>query len=575
MKTTRKPGARRLLALLGIGPLRALALGIAGRRNLVQSRLAERVRRHRSAAVAASCAAACLYVLAAFAADMLFESAPTAAHDTILRHRLDSPAASPSIVIVDIDERALAALAPRHGRWPWSREVLAGALERIGAARARGVLFNVMMSDPDRDHPDGDALMAFVAANAANTAFPMVRLAPGNDAQSRLEVRAIPGARAAAGAGTVALLVPAFDSMQGRMGVINQLPDTDGIVRRYPVWWTEPGWALPSAALQTLAAAGIETARLPQAISLNWRNKRGGYQRISVADLLSDDPAAQRRVDVALSGAWVVLGASAPGVGQVKATPVAAVMDDNEILATALDDLLHGTWLRIPPAWLTLAITLAAIVLVGALAITQKSAAIVNNVFVGAQVAMSAVTLLCASYTSYLIDLSEPVSLLLAVFSAIKLVEAFEQKHWRGLPRYFDPGREGYQGQVHLVGYLGRQLGAVQTRLLRTRLEAAYGVRKVLCIDKLFGDEHLLREVSADYACLVVFSPDDAALREALAALSGTTALHVERHVVPAVTDVHSDRFSATLLLWIVRNASCLIEREWPRDAAVLAQGAR
>lgn len=554
-----------LLARLAAGWSGRLAARLASHRYLVQTGVAERLRRHRSAAVAAICAAACLYVVAAFAADMLVETGPTAAHDAILRHRLSSPEASRAVVIVDIDERTLAALAPTHGRWPWPRDVLAGALEKINAAGARAVLFNVMMSDADRDHPDADGVMAFAAATAPNAAFPMIRLAAENDARSTIKVAAVPGARANGSGATVALVVPVFDSMHARMGVINQQPDDDGIVRRYPVWWAGPGWALPSAVAQTLAAGGMPPQGVADVVSLNWRNKRGSYQRISLADLLSNDQATAQRVRAQLAGAWVVLGASAPGVGQVKATPVAAVADDNEILATALDDLLHGTWLRIPPPWLTMAITLAAILLVGGLAIMQVSGAVVNHAFVTGQAAMSGVTLLCASYTNYLVDLSGPIALLLAVFSAIKLVQVFEQKNWRGLPSYFDLGRETYCGPVYLVGYLRADVGRHAALRLRKGLEKAYGVRSVLCIDNLFGDEHMLYEISSEYTCLVLIGckATEEALTASIDQLCPGLRPHmkVEARSIDVPLAVRSARFSATLMLWIVGNASSLIER--------------
>jgi CHASE2 domain-containing sensor protein len=563
MKETR--ALTQLLARLAAGWGTRLAARVVGPRYLVRAGLAERLRRHRSGAVAAICAVACLYVLAAFAADMLVKSAPTAAHDAILRHRLSSPEASRAIVIVDIDERALASLAPQHGRWPWQRDVLAGALEKINGAGARAVLFNVMMSDADRDHPEADGVMAFAAATAPNVAFPMVRLAAENDARSKIAVAAVPGARANGSAATVALIVPVFDTMHARMGVINQQPDADGIVRRYPVWWSEKGWALPSAVLQTLAAGGVQAQALPGTVSLNWRNKRGSYQRISLADLLSEDAATVQRVGAQLSGAWVVLGASAPGIGQVKATPVAAVTDDNEILATALDDTLHGTYLRIPPQWLTLVVTLAAIVLLGGLAILQVSSAMVNNAFLAGQALMSGVTLLCASYTNYLVDLSQPISLLLVVFSAIKMVQVFEQKNWRGLPSYFDLGCETYSGTLHLVGYLRADVPRQAALRLRKGLEKAYGVKSVLCIDNLFGDEHMLREISSDYTCLIVIG--SGAEKEALAALIDQLCpalrvhMKVEERRIDAPLAVRSARFSATVMLWIVSNASSLIER--------------
>ena len=80
-------------------------------------------------------------------AGQIAPSATSGSHDTVLRARWASPKPSPNIVIIDIDERSLAALANEHGRWPWPRAVLADGLDKITQAGVRAVLMNVMFSN--------------------------------------------------------------------------------------------------------------------------------------------------------------------------------------------------------------------------------------------------------------------------------------------------------------------------------------------------------------------------------------------------------------------------------------------
>ena len=62
---------------------------------------------------------ASLYAGYQFAQQTLSPGAPKPTHDVILKGRFSSPAPSRDILILDIDERTLASLAPQHGRWPW------------------------------------------------------------------------------------------------------------------------------------------------------------------------------------------------------------------------------------------------------------------------------------------------------------------------------------------------------------------------------------------------------------------------------------------------------------------------
>ena len=46
------------------------------------------------------------------------------AYDAMIRYRVVQPQADPQIVIVDINEASLAAMAADYGRWPWPRQAL-------------------------------------------------------------------------------------------------------------------------------------------------------------------------------------------------------------------------------------------------------------------------------------------------------------------------------------------------------------------------------------------------------------------------------------------------------------------
>ena len=478
-------------------------------------------------------AVASIYAVVLFAIDGLGPGAPTPAHDAILRNRFSSPPASSQIIIVDIDERSLAMLAPEHGRWPWPRSVLADGVQKLSDLGARGVLLNVLISDADKGNPDADAALEATAAMTPQAAFPMVRLAPENDAKSQLKVAAIAGAKEdAQGAGrTVAAVLPLFATMHDRLGVANQSTDPDGIVRKYALTWRETGFALPSLVGRTLEVGKAATPNAPELMSLNWRNKKGSYQRLSFADLLQAPPDDPRLAK--LKDAWVVIGASAPGLGQTKPTSVKPVTDDNEILATALDDALSGTWLRVMPHWLTLLINLGAIWVLVALAMGSLRRGALTQVFVLAQSGFGAVTLLSASYTPYLIDLSESMSFGLAVFGVIKVVQGLEAGWLRARPgiRRVDAKKE-HEGTLAVAGYLDSDLDeAARARLVR-ELEGITGISRIIRVDDLFGGESFLQKACADVDVVLVLADDaqQAQIETLLARAPYAGRVRLDRH---------------------------------------------
>lgn len=325
-----------------------------------------------------------LYLAAVFTLLVLIDAATInyiggmrqSSYDTLMRLRVNVPTPNPDIVIVDIDERTLAAMAPDYGRWPWPRQVLAEFLERVEAQQPQAVVFDVLFSDADIQNPDSDAYFNDVLAGSANALLPILRLDPALDTQSELTYAQVPGATkidpAASDAATVALVIPPFAGVQqaGRLGTNNVYPDSDGVVRRYPVRLDANGWRLPalplSVAQLTGRKAAANAAEAPDSILINWRGtkkKPRVYTSVSFSDVYLDmlKEKPERPADE-FAGRIIIIGSTAAGLSDIKGTPIDATFPGVEILATAIDNVRSGDWIRAPEAkWFYLLMSLAVI----------------------------------------------------------------------------------------------------------------------------------------------------------------------------------------------------------------------
>lgn len=275
--------------------------------------------------------------------------------DLMLRLRLNVPAPDPEIVIVDIDEKTLAAMSADYGRWPWPRQVLAEFVEKVNAQQPQAVVFDVLFSDPDIQNPDSDAYFNEVLAQSGNVFLPMLRLDSRHDAISQLPAAKVPGAVAtplAQDAATVAMVLPPFAGAQkpGRLGTHNVYPDSDGVVRKYPVRLDAAGWQIP-ALPYAVARAGGKGEAAPDAILLNWRGKPFTYKYVSFSDVYLDmlKERPTRKPDE-FRGKILIIGSTAAGLLDVRGTPLDRSFPGVEILATAIDNLRQGDWLRAPEA---------------------------------------------------------------------------------------------------------------------------------------------------------------------------------------------------------------------------------
>ena len=71
-------------------------------------------------------------------------------YDWRMRATADPSTARKNIVLIDIDEQSIRALAPYFGRWPWPRMVHAHLLNYLARARPMVVLYDILFTEPDR-----------------------------------------------------------------------------------------------------------------------------------------------------------------------------------------------------------------------------------------------------------------------------------------------------------------------------------------------------------------------------------------------------------------------------------------
>ncbi|BAV33120.1 molecular chaperone TorD [Sulfuricaulis limicola] len=403
-----------------------------------------------------------LAVVVAAAAIFAIASGSTAgmknkAYDLIMKTRFQHPAADPDIVIVDIDESALAAMAPEYGRWPWPRNIMGELVEGIAPQQPKAVVFDITFSDPDVFNVAGDKYFRDVIAATPNTFFPMIRLTEENDSRSQLRVMQLPGVSkldpAASETATLAVILPFFFDVltDHRLGTNNIYTDEDGMARTYDVYADEYGWRVGSLPASVAAAVG---ATLPDQdeILLNWRGKPPSYRRVSFHEVYLDLQKSQKtRPADEFAGKIVIIGSTAPSLFDLKTTPVAKTHPGVEILATAIDNLKNRDFLTVLPTWVDILVTLASLALLTLAFVYNIDQRVVNLAFTVLQSGFLAVSYLTLNFSAIFIDLTAPFTFSLAYFAVARINSMFSGFRRSGQPFFSTALDEGNACRVILV----------------------------------------------------------------------------------------------------------------------------
>ena len=355
--------------------------------------------------------------------------------DAMVRYRIVVPNPDPDIVIVDINEASLAAMGQEYGRWPWPRQVLGEFLENMERQHPKAVVFDILFSDPDIYNPDSDAYLDAAVAATQNTFFPLLRLDSAGDPLSRIKPAMIPGVEPISGEtqqdATVAVVLPYFPSALrgGRIGFHNIYPDADGIVREYQVYRDDYGWELPSLPLRVARGLGWKEPNEDRVL-LNWRGGPFSYRYVTFSDVFTDMASkVKKRPQDEFTGKIVLIGSTAPGLFDLKPTPVSRTHPGVEILATAIDNLKHRNYLRFPEGQILYPFLTFAIVWATAWsfyrAIGREK---IDRLFGASQFILVAVSYASINFSNTYINLTGPVAVGIAFFTVARIYAAATDK---------------------------------------------------------------------------------------------------------------------------------------------------
>jgi adenylate cyclase len=260
-------------------------------------------------------------------------------------------APDPDIVLVDIDEKSLAAMETVAGRWPWPRVVHAELIEGLAAQKPRAIVFDLMFAEVDRFRPQDDAAFAETVAQHPNTYFPLLRLPASGDAKgvrlADLRSLGLVRTKQADADARMAIVPPlVLPPEQWRAGLITFREDSDGVGRRYLLREVVRGWYVPSLPARVAFDLGFPVPDQDDLI-LAWRGRAREFTRVSYSDLYEDFNRSKRtRAAGEFAGKIVIVGTAATGLQDLRVTPIDTLHPGAEILGTALENLKNGRSMR-------------------------------------------------------------------------------------------------------------------------------------------------------------------------------------------------------------------------------------
>ncbi len=263
-----------------------------------------------------------------------------------------APRRTPSadVKVVLLDQASLDWGSKEMGwSWPWPREVYAPLLDFCRRGGAKVVAFDILFTEPSLYGVADDAALG--AAIRRTGAFV--------------------GA-AFYGRGRATPPIPAVATNAAVLANVSDEPDPDGVFRRATLLHLHDGKKIPSLGLAAwqLGAGGV-TEPAVHALPLDARKRlilafagtNGMHTAFSAAAVIQSEMRLQAGGAPTLSpsvfsNAYVLVGFSAPGLMDLRPTPVSRVAPGVEIHATVLDNLLTGRLLRDASKAGTLAVTL-------------------------------------------------------------------------------------------------------------------------------------------------------------------------------------------------------------------------
>ncbi len=303
--------------------------------------------------------------------------------------------------IVDIDDASLA----RIGQWPWPRSEVAALVDQLFRMGAAVVVFDAVFAEPDRTSParllegltglavdanlrrdieqlpDHDALLAKAfGAGRVVTGFVFTDEAGGREPRSTagFSYGGDPFTHLTRRNGTVVNL-PDLEAAASGNGCFTVDPDLDGVHRRVPLLFAHEGALYPSLAAEAIrvatgaksyavktagssgetsfgASTGITQLRIgteftiptgPRGEIWVWYTSAVPGRSVPAWELLAGDVDPKQ-----IEGNIVLVGTTAAGLRDIRATPLDPVSSGVSVHAQIIEQILLGEYVE-RPDWAT------------------------------------------------------------------------------------------------------------------------------------------------------------------------------------------------------------------------------
>lgn len=299
-------------------------------------------------------------------------------------------AATDTIRLIFLDQQSLDWGTRQGWSWPWPRQVYGAILNFCARAQVKAIAFDVIYSEPSILGVDDDA--EFGKAIAASPSFVGAIFVGKETGGSTNWMPAVPAPAIPLTSAPPALLgkyqlphalfpVPEVGTNAAMLATVFGNPDRDGIYRRIRPFSVFDGQVVPSLGLGAwlvsctnrslhLEASSITLGgkrQLPLdrtgCAILRYRGRSQTHKTVNAAAVIESElllrEGKQPLIDPqSFQGTYVFFGFTAPGLFDLKASPVAPVYPGVEVHATFLDNLLTSDCMRETPRGLAALVVL-------------------------------------------------------------------------------------------------------------------------------------------------------------------------------------------------------------------------
>ncbi len=295
---------------------------------------------------------------------------------------------SGNVVIIDLDDKSLKEI----GQWPWSRDIISDMLVNLTNAGVGLIAFDVVFAEEDRSNPlkivekynlqtnkeipDYDYIFAATVAQTPTILGYQFQLSEDNFIERKApdipaifieKNRSEQNKEMVIKAHGTILNIPLVQDNAYSSGFFNNVPDESGVVRSVPLVIRYDDQLYPSLALEVIRTISdarkvyvnydangvsdikvgdfnIPTDRYGRSI-VNFKGGEKSFLYISAADIIKGD---FNKKDI--EGKIAIIGTSAAGLLDLRATPFESIFPGVEVHANVIDNILTSNYIQ-KPSW--------------------------------------------------------------------------------------------------------------------------------------------------------------------------------------------------------------------------------